>query len=1075
MKNTLPLRLRFGVFELDLKSGELQKSGQRLVLQEQPLQILRILLENAGGITTREEIQKQLWPNDTVVEFDHSINAAIKKLRVALGDSADNPKYIETVARRGYRLMVPVVRLDSTAGDTSGTELVSSSHDGTGVELQLEPAGLTGRTVSHYRVLEVVGGGGMGVVYKAEDLKLGRAVALKFLPEDVSNDPRALERFEREARAASSLDHPNICSIYEFGEHEGRPFIVMQLLQGQTLRDCLASGALKDTSGAQVSLDRLLDIAIQIASGLEAAHEQGIVHRDIKPANIFITNKGVAKIVDFGLAKLPLVPSGVQARPAELGGKGALDHRPARAAGTAAYMSPEQVKGQPLDARTDLFSFGLVLYEMATGKRAFTGDSSAALQDAIVKSVPAPPAAVNPELPADLQDVIQKCLQKDRNQRYQKAAEVRSGLEKVRHRQERPGLNRWTILATVALVVVALLAGGFYWRSRKARTLTEKDTIVLADFVNTTGDPVFDDTLKQALSVQLEQSPFLDLVSERKVNGTLKLMGRAAGDRLTPELAREVCQRTGSKAMLTGAIAALGSQYVIGLRAVNCDTGDVLAETLEQAAGKESVLKALDVAAAKLRGKLGESQPSVEKFNTPLEEATTPSLEALKAYSLGWKTHFSKGDTAALPLLKRAVDLDPNFALAYAGMAVAYTNLNEAGRAAENARKAYDLRERVSERERFSIEGIYYLTTTGELGKAAQVYELWTQTYPRDSEPYSRLVFINCKLGNWEKALEELRQAVQVEPSNKNNYANLIATYISLNRLDEAETTYKQAEKRRVESEILLLNRYLLAFMRGDTGQMAEAAAAAVGKPGLEDLLLAAQADTEAWYGRLKDANELTRRAMDSAQHNDDKEAAATYQVLAALREVESGNRQQALADAHSALKLASNRDVQAMAALALARAGDTSTAEKLAAELDKTFPVGTLLQEYRLPTIRAAIALQRNDPNRAVQLLKVASAVELGDQGNLLPIYIRGEAYLMLHDGNSAAAEFQKFIDHRGVVVNFPWGALARLGLARAHAIGGNTVKARAAYQDFLTLWRDADPDIPVYKQAKAEFAKLQ
>ena len=592
MKNTLPLRLRFGVFELDLKSGELQKSGQRLVLQEQPLQILRILMENAGGIVTREEIQKQLWPNDTVVEFDHSINAAIKKLRVALGDSADNPKYIETVARRGYRLMVPVVRLDSTAGDTSGTGLASSSHDGTGVELQLEPAGLTGRTVSHYRVLEVVGGGGMGVVYKAEDLKLGRAVALKFLPEDVSNDPRALERFEREARAASSLDHPNICSIYEFGEHEGRPFIVMQLLQGQTLRDCLASGALKDTSGAQVSLDRLLDIAIQIASGLEAAHEQGIVHRDIKPANIFITNKGVAKIVDFGLAKLPLVPSGVQARPAELGGKGALDHRPARAAGTAAYMSPEQVKGQPLDARTDLFSFGLVLYEMATGKRAFTGDGSAALQDAIVKSVPAPPAAVNPELPADLQEVIQKCLQKDRNLRYQKAAEVRSSLERIKHEQEGKGpRRRWALLAAAAVVVIALIAGGLYWRTRKLKTLTEKDTIVLADFVNTTGDPVFDDTLKQALSVQLEQSPFLDLISDGKVNGTLKLMGRRAGERLTPKVAREVCQRTGSKAMVTGSIAGLGSQYVIGLKAVNCDTEDALAETQAQAAGKEAVLR----------------------------------------------------------------------------------------------------------------------------------------------------------------------------------------------------------------------------------------------------------------------------------------------------------------------------------------------------------------------------------------------------------------------------------------------------------------------------------------------------
>ncbi len=1085
MKNTLPLRLRFGAFELDLKSGELYRSDQRIVLQEQPLQILRILLENSGAITTREEIQQQLWPNDTVVEFDHSINAAIKKLRVALGDSADNPKYIETVARRGYRLMVPVVRLDSTAGDPSGTGVVSSSHDGTGVQLQLEPTGLTGTTVSHYRVLEVVGGGGMGVVYRAEDLKLGRAVALKFLPDEVVNDPRALERFEREARAASSLDHPNICSIYEFGEHEGRPFIVMQLLQGQTLRDCLASGALKDPSGAQVSLDRLLDIATQIACGLEAAHEQGIVHRDIKPANIFITNKGVAKILDFGLAKLPLVPSGVQARPAELGGRDALDHHPARAAGTAAYMSPEQVKGQPLDARTDLFSFGLVLYEMATGRRAFSGDSSAALQDAILKNVPTPPAAVNPEVPADLQDVIQKCLQKDRDLRYQKAAEIRDDLERIKHEQEGKGprRRRWVLLATAAVVVLALIAGGLYWRARKANTLTEKDSIVLADFVNTTGDADFDDTLKQGLAVQLGQSPFLDLVSERKVNGTLKLMGRSAGDRLTPEIAREVCQRIGSKAMLVGSIAKLGSQYVIGLKAVNCDTGDVLAETQQQATRKEAVLKTLDTAATSLRSKLGESLSSVQKYATPLEEATTPSLEALKAYSLGEKTMFVKGETASLPFYKQAVELDPNFAMAYVAMSGVYTNLNEAGRAAESARKAYELRDRVSERERLSMEANYYLAATGELEKAAQTYDLWQQTYPRDEAPYTNLGFIFASLGNWERALEEAHQAMRVEPTNENNYLNLGVVYQNLNRLDEAEAVYKQANERKVESEGILQYRYQLAFLKEDTAEMARLVSVAMGKPGTEDLLLASHADTEAWYGRLKNANELTRRAMDSAQHNDAKETAAIYQADAALREVGSGNREQARADADAAVKLAPNRDVRAMAALALARTGDTPTAEKLAAGLDKTYPLDTLVQRYWLPTIRAAVALQRKDPNRAVELLQETSAIELGQPTtfnvSLFPAYLRGEAYLMLHDGNAAAAEFQKFVDHRGVVGNFSWGALARLGLARAYALDAATDpaardKARTAYQIFFTLWKDADPDIPIYQQAKAEYARL-
>ena len=1087
MKDTLPLRLRFGAFELDLKSGELHKSGRRIVLQEQPLQILRMLLENAGAITIREEIQRQLWPNDTVVEFDHSINAAIKKLRVALGDSADSPQYIETVARRGYRLMVPVERVDSSLGSRSDAEVVSSSQDGTGVApVQTEPTGLTGKTVSHYRVLEVVGGGGMGVVYKAEDLKLGRAVALKFLPEEVGNDPRALERFEREARAASSLDHPNICSIYEFGEHQGQPFIVMQLLQGQTLRDYMASGGLKDTvSGAPVAIGRVLNIAIQIADGLEAAHEKGIVHRDIKPANIFITAKGVVKILDFGLAKLPLQPSAVQAIPAQLGGREALNlSRPGRAAGTAAYMSPEQARAQQLDTRTDLFSFGLVLYEMSTGRRAFTGESSAAIRDAILGRAATPPGEFNPELPTGLQDVIQKCLEKDRTLRYQTAAEIRSDLERVKRRRQHPMLSRWTLLTTAAIVLVALIAGGVYWRTRKPRTLTEKDTIVLADFVNTTGDAVFDDTLKQGLSVQLEQSPFLTLVSERKVNETLKRMGRPAGDRLTPEVAREVCQRIGSKAMLVGSIVGLGSQYVIGLKAVSCDTGDVLAEAQEPAAGKDAVLKSLDVAAKSLRGRLGESLSSVQKYATPLVEATTPSLEALKAYSLGRKTRYAKSETAALPFYQRAVELDPNFALPYAGMAVIYNNLSEVGRAAENARKAYELRERVSERERFSIEGTYYLQTTGQLGKAAQVYELWRQTYPRDFPPYGNLGVISANLGNWEKALEETLEALRLEPNSAVNAGNVGTVFVNLNRLEEAEAVYKQAEERKLRGELLLQARYQLAFLKGDTAQMAQLTSAATGKPGTEGLLLAAQADTEAWYGRLKNARDLTQRAMDSARRNDAKESAATYEALAALREVEAGSRERARANAEASVKLGPNRDVRAMAALALAQSGDTVAAEKLGAELDTTFPLDTLIQTYWLPTIRAAVALQRKDPQRAVELLQAARTIELGEPTNvtvfLCPVYLRGEAYLALRDGKAAAAEFRKFIEHYGLVANFPWGALARLGLARAYALDAAADpaardKARASYQDFFALWKDADPDIPILHAAKAEYAKLR
>src|ERR1035441_1016317 len=629
--------------------------------------------------------------------------------------------------------------------------------------------------------------------------------------------------------------------------------------------------------------------------------------------------------------------------------------------------------------------------------------------------------------------------------------------------------------AAILLVSVAMLGGTWYWRSHRAPKLTEEDTIVLADFDNKTGDAVFDDTLRQGLSVQLGQSPFLQLVSGRKVNQILKLMGRQAGDRLTPEVTREVCQRARNKAMLTGSIARLGSQYVIGLKAVDCNTGDVLAEAQEQAAGKEAVLKALDKAAVSMRSKLGESLSSVEKYATPLVEATTPSLEALKAFSLGHKTHFAKGNTAALPFYKRAVELDPNFAMGYAYMGLCYHNLGEAGRAAENLRKAYELREKVRERERLSIEAGYSMYTTGELEKAAQAYELRQQNYPRDYVPYANLCDIYGTLGNWEKELEEAREATRLEPNNELNYLNLGDGYANLNRLDEAEAVYKQAEERKLGIESLLSARYGLAFLEGDTAQMVQLLSAAMGKPGTEDVLLASQADTEAWHGKLKKARALTRRAMDSAQHNDAKEAAAMYQAAAALREVESGNRKQALAEADAAVKLAPNRDVQAIAALALARTGDTVGAEKLAAELDRTFPLDTLVQRYRLPTIRAALALQRKDPTRAIKLLEGARAVELGDQGELLPVYLRGEAYLMLHDGSAARAEFQKFVDHYGLVVNFPLGALARLGLARAYALQGDAVKARAKYQDFLALWKDADPDIPILKEAKAEYAKLQ
>ncbi|HLI62183.1 MAG TPA: hypothetical protein VKV05_02205, partial [Terriglobales bacterium] len=628
------------------------------------------------------------------------------------------------------------------------------------------------------------------------------------------------------------------------------------------------------------------------------------------------------------------------------------------------------------------------------------------------------------------------------------------------------------LIAGLALLFLALVAiAGHYWRTQKVSALNEKDTVVLADFKNNTGDPVFDDTLKQGLAVELEQSPFLDLISDSKVNQTLKLMGRTAGDRLTPEDTREVCQRTGSRAMVIGSIAELGSQYVIGLKAEDCNTGDVMAEAETEATGKEKVLTALDAGASSLRSKLGESLSSVEKYATPLEQATTPSLEALKAYSLGRESGSAKGNAAALPFYKQAVELDPNFAMAYRAMSVSYANLDEEGRAAEYARKAYELREKVSERERFSIEVTYYLNATGDLEKAAQVCEQWQQTYPRDVSPYVNSGFIYVNLGNLDRALEEFREATRLEPNDWVNYYNLSITYVYLNRLDEAEEVCKLAE----EHKLMPGSCYELAFLKGQTARMAQLVSAAMGRPGIEDEFLAEQADTEAWYGKMKNAKELTWRAMDSAQRNDAKEAAATYQASAALREVEIGDPEQAIADAGAAMKLSQSRDVQSMAVLALARAGDTARAEKLAAELDRTFPLDTLLQKYWLPTIRAAVALQRNNPSGAIEQLKVASAPVYEGA-----TYLRGEAYLKLDDGQAAAAEFQKLIDYRGLVGNMLWGALARLGLARAYALQAvndpaTREKARTAYQNFFALWKDADSNIPIYNEAKAEYVRLQ
>jgi len=645
------------------------------------------------------------------------------------------------------------------------------------------------------------------------------------------------------------------------------------------------------------------------------------------------------------------------------------------------------------------------------------------------------------------------------------------------------GKRFWAIIIPVAiLLIVALLASRAYRRSVRGAKLTDKDSIVLADFSNKTGDAVFDDTLKQALSVSLAQSPFLNILSDAKVRSTLKLMDRPPGDPLSPDVARDLCQRTGSVAVFAGSITSLGSQYVLGLNAVNCLTGDLLAQEQVQAARKEDVLKALDQATAKMREKVGESLSTIAKYGTPLSQATTASLDALKAYSQARNIAISGDITAAIPYYKRAIELDPKFATAYVGLGIMYSNLHESGTSNEYIAKAFQLRERASERERLAIEASYYTFVTGDLDKARTTYKRWAQAYPQDDIPYGNLASIEVNAGEYDQAIEDTQESLRRLPDNSIGYANLVGFYAAANRLDGGKAVYREAVARKAESGLLHGNMYGLAFLEGDQAEMDRQVAWRAGKPGAEDLLLSLASDTEDYYGRNARARALSRRAFDAAIRNDQKESAALWMMGAALREAEFGNSGEARQRVKAALALGSNHDSQILGALALARAGDPVQAAKMANDLAKGYPEDTLVNGYWLPSIRAAIELGRNNVDEAIGILQAALPYELGSPNPtpsngamLYPIYVRGQAYLKLRRGKEAAAEFQKILDHRNIVVNFVTGALAHLGLARAYALQGDTAKARAAYQDFLTLWKDADPDIPILKKAKSEYAKLQ
>jgi serine/threonine protein kinase/Tfp pilus assembly protein PilF len=987
---------------------------------------------------------------------------------------------------------------------------------------------MIGKTVSHYHIVETVGTGGMGIVYKAIDTKLDRFVALKFLsaapgpgsadahlsdgrlPANSLYDRQSLEALRREARACSALDHPNICTVYELDEHDGASFIAMQFLTGRTLKDEIAGKALPN--------DRIINFGIQIADALDAAHAAGIIHRDIKPTNIFVTQRDEVKILDFGLAKLAAHRAASnEALPETLR---QLDHpiplsgntlsRPGMALGTVDYMSPEQTQAKELDSRSDLFSFGSVLYEVATGQLPFPGESAANIFAAILNRAPVTPTRLNPAIPPELERIINKALEKDRDLRYQHASEMRADLRRLKRdsesglraaassdtiaatRTSAPAMARiWKVAAPV-LSAVLFIVGVLYYRSRQYQRLSDKDTIVLTDFSNSTGDAIFDDTLKTALNISLRQSPFLNVLPDSQVAKTLQLMMRPVGTKLTPEVTRELCQRAGSKAYIAGSIGSLGSEYVLGLKAINCQNGDMLAQEQVTSASKEKVLDTLGGAASRLRGELGESLATVQKFDVPLEQATTPSLEALKQYSLGVKASSAKGAAAALPYDQRAIELDPNFAMGYVKMGYGYASLYQLARASDYFIKAFQLREHASAREKLAITARYYQDVTGELDKAAVTFREEIESYPRENAAYINLGIVYAEQGQYDKATEITKQAERLVPDNVSEYANLTNYALASQHFDEALQVIHDAQARKLDDSILHNAVYALAFLREDSAAMAKQQQWYADKPGFENYGLALASDSEAYVGHVRKAQVLTKRAVDSAIRADSKELGAIWLTNAALQQAAFGNVAEARQLAEEALRLSpSSPGPQSEAALAFAMVADTARADSLAKDLEKRFPADTQMQSLWLPAIHGQLALDRKNPAAARNALQTALSTDFAEilfvnnVSCLYPVYIRGEALLADGQGSAAAAEFQKILDHNGIVWNCWTGALAHLGVARANALESRNLegtdaaaahaRALTAYRYFVTLWKDADPDVPILKQAEKELARLR
>ena len=994
------------------------------------------------------------------------------------------------------------------AHEQSGEFLDAPAFEVASSKLTLEqPGSLVNRILGHYKILGTLGAGGMGQVYLAQDTRLGRKIALKLLPPEFTIDAKRVQRFEQEARAASALSHPNVCVIHEIGDTEdGRRFITMEYIEGTTLRQQLAQKGLK--------LMEALDVAAQVASGLAVAHAAGIVHRDIKPENVMLRHDGLVKVLDFGLAKLT---QQTMETDTEALMRSMVETGSGMIMGTVAYMSPEQARGLAVDSRTDIWSLGVLLYEMVAGRAPFVGATPSDMLVSILERDPPIISRDTLEVPAELERIVRKALRKDREERYQvmkdlaldlkslkQRLEFEADLERTTPPEERSGgqaaatakaaaaqtsdravarttssaeyvineIKRHKRGAALAVATFIIAAAALYFYFNRAPALTEKDTVLLADFVNTTGDAVFDGALKQALAVQLEQSPFLNIFPDQRVQETLRHMGRSPDERVTKDVAREICERQGIKAMLTGSIASIGSRYVIGLEAINVHTGDVIAREQAEAESKEEVLSILGRATTKLRGELGESLRSIEKFDAPIEQATTSSLEALKAYSLGVELNKRGEYLEMIPFFKRAVELDPNFAIAYARLSLGYYNSGQRGLAAEVARKAFELRERASEREKFYITSRYYSDATGEVEKAIEVYELWIKTYPRGDLPNTNLSRRYSEIGRFDKTIEQASEAIRRNPNISAAYLNLGQAFTRLNRFDEAREIHERAVSLKLDYIWIHYGLYNLAFIRGDMATMRQQIDWASGKPD-EYFALGWQAETAAFVGQARKAHEFSSRAADMAMRRDVKEVAADFASAAAAREAVFGLCRQAKEDTAKALAIIRSNAALRNGAVAFALCGEVGQAQSLADELAEQNPKATLINAVWLPSIRAAIETHRNNPAQAIQQLQAPIPYEAA--ALFWPTYLRGQAYLRQRAGIEAAVEFQKILDHRGWDPTSSLYPLAHLGLARAASLTGDTATSRKAYQDFFALWKDADPDIPHLREAKQEYEKLR